>query len=367
MGAESRAALAFVRRALEKDSAFAPARVLEGEIHRQRYLRTREPASLNAAATSCGEAVEIDDELATAHLCLARVNQVRQRAIDAEEEYVRTIELNPTLLDAYSELSQVFLDQGVTEKAEGTWKRVIALHPRYWAGYWFLGSFYLDSESYDAAIDQYQQALKRAPDNAEAYLKLGRVYHERGRHDEAIRAYERSFAIRPNPKAYSNLGSLYLDLRLFPEAVASFERAAGFPEADETTFGNLARAYYHTPGRQEDATAAFEREVAFCRERLAKEPDNADAWSWLAYSLAALGHREGSLAALEETLDRRPNNPHYFYFAAWVYNRLGEREKALDSLERAKESEYSLAEARFNVEFDNLKGDPRFERLFGDE
>ena len=359
------AALAFVRRALEEDPGFASARVLEGEIHRQRYLRTRQPPRLNAAAAACREAVEIDGALAAAHLCLARVNRTRQRFADAQEEYVRTIELNPTLLDAYRELGQVFLDQGVTEEAERTWQRVIALHPRSWVGYWSLGGFYLESEKYDAAIEQYKQALTLAPDNAEAYLTLGAAYAGRGRHEEAIEAYQNSLAIRPNPGAYSNLGSLYLGLGSFPEAVASFERAVGFPEANETAFGNLARAYLHAPDRQEDAAAAFEREVTLCRKRLAEDPERSGAWFWLAYSLAALGRREESLAALQETLERRPGDPHYFYLAAWVHNRLGERGKALDSLERAINGGYPLAEARFDVEFKNLKGEPRFEALLG--
>ncbi len=356
------AALAFVRRALEKDPSFAPARVLEGEIHLQRYLRSRRPASLNAAGAACREAAEIDGELAAAHLCLARMNRARGGTVDAQEEYVRAIELDPTLLDAYRELRQVSLDQGVTEQAERTWKRVIDFQPRYWAGYWSLGGYYLDSERYDAAIEQYRQALALAPDNAEAYLTLGTAYGGRGRHEEAIEAYQSSLAIRPNPGAYSNLGSLYLNLGSFPEAIASFERAVAFPDANEMAFGNLARAYLFA-GRREDADAAFEREVAVCRERLAEDPDRAGAWIWLAYSLAALGRREESLRALEEALDRRPNTAHYLYFAAWVYNLLGEREKTLDSLEKALGGGYSRAEARFDIEFKNLKGEPRFEAL----
>ncbi len=358
------AALAFVQRALEQDPSFAPARVLEGEIHLQRYLRSRRPASLNAAGAACREAAEIDDELAAAHLCLAGVNRARGGTVDAQEEYVRAIELDPTLLDAYRELRQVFLDQGVTEQAERTWKRVIDFQPRYWAGYWSLGGYYLDSERYDAAIEQYRQALVLAPDNAEAYLTLGTAYVGRGRHEEAIEAYQSSLAIRPNPGAYSNLGSLYMNLGSFPEAIASFERAVAFPDANETAFGNLARAYLFAPGRREDADAAFERAVALCRERLVEDPERAGAWIWLAYSLAALGRREESLRALEEALDRRPNTAHYLYFAAWVYNLLGEREKTLDSLEKALRGGYSRAEARFDVEFKNLKGEPRFEALF---
>jgi serine/threonine-protein kinase len=359
------AALALVGRALERDPRFAPAQALQGELHLQRYLATRRLRRLDQAAAACGTAVELDADLAAAHLCLARVHRARRRPLEAEKAYVRTIELLPTSLDAHKELRHVLLDLDLPDRAERTWQGVIELHPGYWAGYWSLAGFYLDSERHEEAIAQYRRALELAPNNAHAHLSLGTAFYNLGRYEDAIKAYRKSLAVAPNHRAYANLGILYLLLRRFPEAVRSLERAAEFPEADETVFGNLAAAYYWTPGRRDEAPAAFARTAAHCRERLAQEPDRSGAWLWLAYGLAGLGRREESRAALEKALDLRPDVPHHFYFAARVLNRLGERDAALDALARAVRGGHSMAEARFDVEFDNLRDAPRFQALLG--
>ncbi|MGH2626394.1 MAG: protein kinase domain-containing protein, partial [Anaerolineales bacterium] len=360
----SGAALALVRRARDRDPRFAPAWVLEGEIHRRRYLASHQPGSLNAAAAACREAVEINGELAAAHLCLARVQRARQRPLDAEKEYVRTLELDPTSLEGHRELRDLFGDLGQPSRAEGIWKGIIELHPDHWAGYWSLGSFYSHSDRHEDAIEQYRQALELAPNNALAYLSLGAADYFLGRSEEAITAYNRAVDIRPNHMAYSDRGSLYLQLRRFPDAVESLEQAVRFPEADYRAYGTLALAYRLAPGRQGEAAAAFERAAALCRQRLASEPEDADARFWLAYDLAMLQRREESLWTLRQALDRRPNDPHSHYFAARVHSALGEKEEALDWLERAVERGHSLAVIRGNVDFDDLREEPRFQDLF---
>jgi Flp pilus assembly protein TadD len=128
-------------------------------------------------------------------------------------------------------------------------------------------------------------------------------------------------------------------------------------------FGNLADAYYWAPGRRQEAPAAFERAAAVSRERLGRKPADDSARLWLAFDLAMLGRRKESLAALGEALDRHPSDPHYSYFAARILNRLGEREEALDRLQRAVEGGWPLGEIRFSVEFDELRDEPRFQKL----
>jgi tetratricopeptide (TPR) repeat protein len=356
-------ALALAERALETDPGFAPAWVLAGDLHLARWRADRHGESLTDAETACRRAVELAPEGAAAHLCLAQALSAGERLLEAVEEYVRTIELDPTLIPAYEGLKGVFQDLGNPDRGERTWKRIIELHPSYWRGYWDLGSFYYDSESFEIAIEQYRRALALAPLNAMAYWKLGACYYELGRYEEAITAYDASIELRPTYQAYTNLGYLYLQLRRFPKAVEAFEQASALPGANFLVFGNLATAYYWSPGRREEARAAFERAAALAREGLDEEPRNPGAWSWLAYDLAMLDRPDESLEALERALELRPNDPHYLYFAARVHNHLGDEELALDSLRRAVARGYPLAEIRLSIEFDNLRDDPRLERL----
>lgn len=355
-------ALVLVRKAIDADPRFAPAWALAGEVLWRRYLETRTPKNLDDTAEACRQASEIDPELAAAHLCLARVRQVLQNPIEAQEEYIRAIELQPTSLDAYNDLHQIFLDMGVPQAAERTWQRIIDLHPDYWAGYSFLGTFYYDSDRWPSAAEYYRRALDLAPNNAAVQRELGTANHLLGRYEEAITAYQKSIDIRPNWGGYANLGDLYFLLRRFPEAVESAEQAVQFPEATHVAFGILGKAYFWA-GRQNEAATAFERAVAQCREQLGRKPDDATAWIWLAYDLAMLKRRKESLEALEKALLQRPNDAHYSYFAALIYNRLGDREQALSRLEQAVAGGYGRAEMRTSVEVENLQNEPRFRAL----
>lgn len=359
---DPQAALVLVRKALDEDPRFAAAWALAGEIHLRRFRETRIPNNLDDATKACREAAGLDPELAAAHRCLGGVHSAFQRPLEAQKEYVRAIELQPTSLDAYDDLHQVFLDMGVPEAAERTWKKIIDLHPGHWAGYRFLGAFYYDSDRCASAADCFRRALDLAPNNSVIQRELGSANHLLGRYDEAITAYQKSVDIRPNWPAYANSGDVYLLLRRFPEAVESAERAVQFPEATHVAFGILGKAY-HWAGRRDEAASAFERAVARCREHLGREPDDADAWIWLAYDLAMLERRKESLEALEKAFLRRPNDAHYSYFAALIHNRLGEREESLFRLEQAVAGGYGRAEMRISVEFDNLRKEPRFQAL----
>jgi serine/threonine-protein kinase len=146
--------------------------------------------------------------------------------------------------------------------------------------------------------------------------------------------------------------------------VDSYERAVEFPNVARTAYGGLGRAYFWSPDHdQVQAAGAFRKAVAKRRETLERSPNDAASWSELAYDLAMLDRREESLTALDRALRLNPDSPHYFYLAARIYNRLGDHERALEWLEKAVKGGYPRAEIRLSVEFDTLRGEPRFQRL----
>jgi non-specific serine/threonine protein kinase len=357
------AALALAQGAVRADPGFVQARALEGELWRRRSLETGDPLHLEQAAAACRQAADLDPGSPDAHLCLARVRHAQHQPLEAQQEYLRAIELRPGLLDAYHELRRLFVEMGLPADAERAWRRVIDRHPSWWAGHWALGGFESDRERWPAAAEHYRRALELGPRNAAVELTLGMANYFMGRYEEAITAWQASIAIRDNYAAYTNLGAMHLLLRRFPEAVESLERAAQFPEASYVSLGNLAAAYHWAPGRRRDAAPAFERAAALCRRHLESQPQSAGAWVWLALDTAMLARPAESRAALARALALQPSDPHYFYLAAVVHSRLGEERQALDWLERARQGGYPLTEIRLNVEFDNLRDEPRFRAL----
>jgi len=360
------AGLERVRRALRADSGFARARALEGELLISRFRVGRDEASLRQAAAACRKAVDSAPELAAAHLCLARAFHALGRPLEASASYMRALELDPADWDAHLELHQVYRELGVPEGAERAWRRLIERHPTHWSGHASLGRYLADANRREEAVEQLRAAVALAPRSAWAYRNLGNADYFLGRYQEAISAYERTLALQPDFSAQSNIGAVYFQLRRFPEAVSAFERAEAFPEAGCSTYGNVARAYYWAPGRREEAPAAFARAARLCRERAGARPSEPGDWLWLAYSLAMLGEEEESLAALDQALTLAPTAAHNLEWAARIFDHLGQRQRALDLLERALALGYPRAELLANIEYDDLRRDPRFRSLVGE-
>jgi serine/threonine-protein kinase len=360
------AALELVRRALRADPGFAQARALEGELLLSRFRVGRDEASLRQAAAACRKAVDSAPELAAAHLCLARALDELGRPLEASASYLRALELDPTDWDAHLELHQVYRELGVPEGAERAWRRLIERHPTHWSGHASLGLYLFDANRDAEAVEQFQAAVALAPRSARAYRYLGNADYYLGRYEEAMSSYERSLALRPDSSAHRHVGNVYSALRRFPEAVAAYERAAGFPEAGCSTYGNLARAYYWDPGSREESPAAFAHAASLCRESIGTRPEAAADWAWLAYTLAMLGEEKESLAALDRVLTLAPTDAHNVEWAARIHNHFGQRQRALDLLERALALGYRRAELLANIEYDELRHDPRFRSLVGE-
>ena len=81
-------------------------------------------------------------------------------------------------------------------------------------------------------------------------------------------------------------------------------------------WGNLGNAHWFTPGRRADATAPLERAVAMVRERLQRNPRDADDWERLAGWLANLGRAAEARESMARALELAPHDPRILASAA---------------------------------------------------
>jgi TolB-like protein/Tfp pilus assembly protein PilF/tRNA A-37 threonylcarbamoyl transferase component Bud32 len=147
------------------------------------------------AFQKCREAVEralaIDDTVAEAHAVRAAVLFEHDwNWTEAEREFKRALELNPSLEFA-SERYSMFLaargrvDAALTHIADA--RRVDPLSPLIAAS---AGGILRYARRYDEAVDQFNRALRTHPDFLSANVGLARTLNALGRHDDAIVLYE---------------------------------------------------------------------------------------------------------------------------------------------------------------------------------
>jgi serine/threonine protein kinase/tetratricopeptide (TPR) repeat protein len=356
-------AITLFQRAIEKDPVYAAATAGLGEAYWRKYELTHDNHWADAAVENCQRAAELGQTLAAAHSCLGRVFAVRGEYEKAAEQYGRALELEPTSDDAYGGLATAYEQLGRPIDAEKLYKQAISVRPGYWATYNWLGLFYMMHARYEDAAAMYSQVVSLAPDSFTGYYNLGAVRILEGNYAEAVPLLERSLSIRSTPDARSNLGTAYFQMRRYAESAANFEEAVKLDQKNYMLWGNLGDAYYWTPGKRSEASAAYRRAIALGKEKMLVNPRDAQLLSSLAMYYAMQGERKAALDSIDASLHLQPNSPDLLFNAGIAFQQLGDTKHALDALERAVSLGVSPQMLRDTPNFDALKDNPRFVRL----
>jgi TolB-like protein/DNA-binding winged helix-turn-helix (wHTH) protein/Flp pilus assembly protein TadD len=219
--AEIEKRIALFDEAIRKDPAFAQAYV--GLASAYEALGTvfvgappseTRPKVINAAR----KALELDPDLADAHVLLANMYMRQWKWVEAEAEYRRALDLNPNDAAAHNGFSDWLLCHGRMEEALVWARRARDLDP---LGPWghTIGFILLNAHRYDEAIREFRDVLAVRPDDRLPLWPLG-------------------WALICNQQA--------------EEAIPVLEKAASVTDRSPGVLSTLVWAYAHT-GRRADA------------------------------------------------------------------------------------------------------------------
>src|SRR6202030_4185964 len=172
--AEIEQSIAYFEEALAKDPTFAPAYVgladayekLGGSFYGAPTGETR-PKVVRAAR----KALELDSQLAEAHVLLGTVLQKQFQWADAEAEYKQALALNPNSSAAHLEYADWLTIHGRVDEALDWSRRARELDPLGNAGN-TIGWILFQARRYDDSIRDLQSVLAVRPDDADAHLGL---------------------------------------------------------------------------------------------------------------------------------------------------------------------------------------------------
>ncbi len=314
------------------------------------------------AAQSCARARELDPHAPEVILAIGELHVAAGRHAEALAELDRALALRPGLSEAHFTRAMALDGLGRVAEAEEACQRGITQRPSDWHGYYTLGLIFFARGRYAQAVGPWRRVTELVPDNAGAHRNLGSAFFRLDRLDEAISAFQRSNEIRPNAMAFYNLGTALFMLERYEECIEAFEKAVALNPADPVTWGNLGNACRYIPGRESRMREALDRAIGLMRERLEREPGDAEAWARLAGWWTNLGRREEARSAISRALGMTPN-VHVIVMVARELLELGHRPEALRWLRRAVEDGYGVEVLRRSHSLRVLKGDPEFERI----
>jgi len=158
------------------------------------------------AEEAATKALAIDPSLAEAHASLGYIKFIYDWDWPgAEEEFKRSIALNPLYDTAHHWYSHELAALGRKDDALAEARRALQISPSDTVMNEHMGWTYLMARDYDHAIQQARKAIEMEPDFLLAHRVLGLAYQYKGSHNEAIAEFSRGVEIAhgdPVAKAY---------------------------------------------------------------------------------------------------------------------------------------------------------------------
>jgi len=355
-------AILLLDEALKQDPNFGMARAARGEAYWRQYYHTKDRQWTAKAAAECDAAVALGNAGASGHMCLGLIYEGTGKYPEAEQEYRRAIDLEPTSYAAYVGLASAFEHEGNVADAERTYQRAISFRPQDWFGYNNIGNFYYRHADYDKAIANFKMVTQLAPESFAGYVNLAAVYNDTGRYQDSLEPLKKSIAIRPSFYAYTNRGAAYFGLRQYKQASEALSQAVDLNPKSYLTWGNLGQAY-HLQGKNSAAEKALQKAISLAQDELKVNPTDGTILADLADYESVVGNRTEALRYLQSALQYGRNDKGILYSAATTYYQLGEVGLSLEWLNRAIQAGYSVEKIRQSPTFEPLHRDPRFNQL----
>jgi tetratricopeptide (TPR) repeat protein len=261
--AEVEKRIAYFDDAIRKDPAFAQAYVgladaygTLGTVFVGAPPSETRPKVIKAAR----KALELDPDLADAHVLLANIYTRQWKWAEAETEYRRALDLNPNDATAHEGFSDWLLCHGRMEEALAWARRARDLDPLGTSGH-AIGWTLFNAHRYDEAIREFRNALEARPDDVIPLMPLGWALFYNHQAEEAIRVWEKAAAATDRSPAiignliwaYARTGRRADALRLLAELKkrqqAGYVPAGAFVTAylglgdNDEAFAWLERAY----------------------------------------------------------------------------------------------------------------------------
>lgn len=101
-------------------------------------------------------------------------------AVEAQEAYERTVELNPMAAGAWVNLGTLLYRAGQLIEAEKKYRRAIEIAPDYALAHFNTGNVHEELEQLELAAEAYRSALRIEPSYADAHYNLALVYERSG-------------------------------------------------------------------------------------------------------------------------------------------------------------------------------------------
>jgi tetratricopeptide (TPR) repeat protein len=239
---------------------------------------------------------------ANAHHNLANNLYEIEHNDEAIEHYQKAIELNPNLIDSYTQCGMVYrklMQYGFALQYLNQAFSLNNTNPKILYG---LGLTYAELEDYPRALEFVAKAVKLAPDNSEYNLALAQVLEGADIAHEADVQYHHTCRTFPDClDAFLRYGQLLYKYRYYDEALECFQRAQALSPNQPDVNENIANVYL--------GLMDVDRAINQFQQALTKEPNRLSALMGIGQAYQESGNEAEALKLCDHIVALFPDKP----------------------------------------------------------
>jgi tetratricopeptide (TPR) repeat protein len=326
---EDEAAMEVLDRAAEIAPTDAGVFVSRGNLYFRRW-------ELGHARANFLRAIQLDPSVLQAHEGLALSLAGDGDHPGAVRAYGRAIRLAPNKPVLYAERAASFEEMGALEQAIRDWSRCVALDPSDGAAFLGRGVCHRSRQAVSPAIADFTRAIELLPDDPEPLQERGVTYLLSGQVAEAIADLDRAIAMdEGRAMAHAFRGVAHQVRDDMERALADFERAVQLAPTASRILELRSQAHRRV-GDIAGLRADLHRMVAL---------NPTDVEMLLADAKVRMdeGNMQGALADLDRALSLGCETAELYHQRALALGNLGEMEEAVEAGSRAIEMEPDVA------------------------
>ncbi|MBT8299172.1 MAG: hypothetical protein KJO52_12635 [Maribacter sp.] len=205
------------------------------------------------------------------------------------------------------------------------------------------------------------KALIYDPNSSEAYSALGLVYYNKKLLDDALIAVQKAISFDPdNFFAYWIRGRLYRMMDRDSEAIIDYNKVLDLNDDFHSAYGDLQMAYEKLKDK-EGLQQTINKAALFYPTYLLRNPDDARAHQFFAFTLKRLGRLEEAKKEMAKGIKLNPNDLIIIYNAACFYALIGDKKASIDNLKIAITNGFGNYEyIKHDPDLFTLKDEPEF-------
>ncbi|MDO8342108.1 MAG: protein kinase [Cellvibrio sp.] len=304
-----------------------------------------DPIWIQKADASAQQALQLNAQLALAHVALGHVSTIKAKYDNAFASFEKALALEPNNIFAWRcKASALRLAQRYDEAIQLSQQGLKQFsQERYFVD--TLGSIYLAQNDYPKAEEAFRLSIQLQPDAVSAYAGLNMALVFQNRTDEAMQVLQQGLQIRSSEWLHGNLGHALFQKGDYIGAAATFEAAVSPSKGNPNShlaWANLADTLLWIPGREAEAQKAYRKARDLLAPLLERRKDDATLVSRMGLYSARLGDRTQAEPLLGRVMALAPKSASVHFRAGLAYELLGEREAAIAALTKAVELGYPL-------------------------